>query len=52
MSRAIKWLRDRRGGAVLTLFVKMLDRKGGVSIPIELPPRDLSHLVEQLNVYR
>ena len=40
------------GGAVLTLHVNFVDRRGGVSLPIDLPPRELSHLVEALNAHR
>lgn len=39
------------GGAVLTLFVRLSGQRG-VELPIALPPRDLSHLVEALNPHR
>lgn len=40
------------GGAVLTLFVELLDKQRGATIPIELPPRELEILIHQLSQYR
>jgi hypothetical protein len=40
------------GGALLTVYVKIEGQKQNLSLPIDLPPRDLAHLVEALNAFR